>query len=165
MTPPPPSPSSLGTGKDTVTNEGQSDSQPPRDSELIVVGDRIFADVVLANRMRHRRSVFSTSKPGPDQGPGTLAIWTTHVWEKEVMLMRWAERRVLKAIEAWLKPRSPPSESGSGNEQEVQAGRFVKPVALDRPVKGGVTGDGGMVEATPEGAGGWVWEWMKRRRS
>jgi phosphatidylglycerophosphatase GEP4 len=56
---------------------------PVKNSELVVIGDRIFTDVVMANRM------------------GSLAIWTTGVWKKESMLLRWIEKKLVKGISRW----------------------------------------------------------------
>jgi len=117
------SPSYFGIRKETteaMTNDVQSESGPPRDSELIVVGDRIFTDVVLANRMQARFTSKSHSLAA-DPGPGTLAIWTTHVWQKEAMFLRWAERKVVRVVEWWNKA-SPDFNSGIGKV------RFVKKV-------------------------------------
>jgi phosphatidylglycerophosphatase GEP4 len=88
------------------------------------VGDRIFTDVVLANRMRmqfnrKRQGLLSTSlaptsektekeavvdAPNPEGTAGPLAIWTTGVWEHESMLMRWMERGLVNAVERWSTP-------------------------------------------------------------
>ncbi|CAA7260517.1 unnamed protein product [Cyclocybe aegerita] len=95
---------------------------PIHDHELIVVGDRVFTDVVLANRIRmqsgkrrglassvdeQERSSTSDMEPQPLMGPsGPLAIWTTGVWEKESMLMRCLERSLVKYVERWSTPSS-----------------------------------------------------------
>jgi len=89
---------------------------PVSDSELIIVGDRIFTDVVLANRMRANPPSHAAS-PSPGEPNGPLAIWTTGVWERESMLMRWAEKRLVKAVESWTQ------SNGTGTE------RFVKKIA------------------------------------
>jgi len=59
-----------------------------KDDELVVIGDRIFTDVVLANRM----------KSGDNGGRGPLAIWTSGVWKKEAMGMRWIEKKLVQAV-------------------------------------------------------------------
>ena len=59
-----------------------------KDDELVVIGDRIFTDVVLANRM----------KSGDNGGRGPLAIWTSGVWKKEAMGMRWIEKKFVQAV-------------------------------------------------------------------
>jgi len=136
------------TGNETdgseIKNE-QLGTHTPRDEDLIIVGDRIFTDVVLANRMRTHSRLSPSSQPSstvPGPGPGTLAIWTTHVWEREIMLMRWAEGRLVKAVEAWTKKPTHSSSSassgslGDGNGSENREGddhvygekRFVKAV-------------------------------------
>ncbi|KAL0955749.1 hypothetical protein HGRIS_001964 [Hohenbuehelia grisea] len=60
--------------------------KPIKDDELIVVGDRIFTDVIMANRMR------TSHVDGP------LAVWTTGVWHKESMLMRWMEKGLVSLV-------------------------------------------------------------------
>lgn len=84
---------------------------PILDHELIVVGDRIFTDIVMANRMRIPNSTqrtFSTSgerdalESGSSDRP--LAIWTTGVWHRESMLMRWMERQLVQSVHKWSTP-------------------------------------------------------------
>ena len=85
--------------------------------ELIVIGDRIFTDVVLAQRLVHARTArlrltFSqqgSSLGGAGVGPGAsvreggepmrapLAVWTTGVW------MRWAEKWLVHLVERWVQ--------------------------------------------------------------
>ena len=95
---------------------------PILDHELVIVGDRVFTDVVLANRMGmqyNRRRQKLLASPGPSQDAekelsleasnpeipvGPLAIWTTGVWQRESMLMRWMERRLVNTVERWSKP-------------------------------------------------------------
>ncbi|TFK44958.1 mitochondrial PGP phosphatase-domain-containing protein [Crucibulum laeve] len=131
--------------------------KPIRDDELIIVGDRIFTDVILANRIRlqHRKertgflgSVFSCAyeKEGTvstekesllkaegaskvirlDRAGGPLAIWTTGVWKREAMAMRWMEKGIVNAVEKWSKP--------PGGEP-LDTSRFVKRVLKEEPVK------------------------------
>lgn len=74
---------------------------PVKDEELIVVGDRIFTDVVLANRLARRKSPLKPDdtldeKTASQVGP--LAIWTTGVWEKESMTMRWLEKLTMQGV-------------------------------------------------------------------
>ncbi|KIJ65984.1 hypothetical protein HYDPIDRAFT_181074 [Hydnomerulius pinastri MD-312] len=83
--------------------------EPIRDDELVVVGDRIFTDVVTANRMHRRSRPGATGKeqekessPKPNtQACGPLAIWTTGVWHKESMVMRWFEKRLVDMVTRW----------------------------------------------------------------
>lgn len=86
---------------------------PIRDEELIVVGDRIFTDVVMANRMK--KKVQHQARPdGPSEKDplirrpersftGPLSIYTTGVWQKESMIMRWVEKRLVQAVDKWTK--------------------------------------------------------------
>nr|GAT56202.1 predicted protein [Mycena chlorophos] len=99
---------------------------PIQAEQLIVVGDRIFTDVVMANRMRHlqgsgtsflqmcfqcaferggtvgrERSGDTTPHRSIDGGP--LAVWTTGVWQREATVMRWCERKLVE----WIGRRLP----------------------------------------------------------
>ena len=105
--------------------------EPVRDEELIVVGDRIFTDVVLANRMarvlpaHHEAGSAANEKDNRIPAPsidastppnsmssmskvkmrtGPLSIWTTSVWEKESMLMRALERGFMQGIQKYVVP-------------------------------------------------------------
>ena len=41
----------------------------------------------------------------PSTNPhGPLAIWTTGVWERESMLMRWMEKSLMKVVDRWSTP-------------------------------------------------------------
>ena len=120
--------------------------RPVFDDELIVVGDRIFTDIVMANRMRltnPRRLADPPHIPKPRGligeafscifekggtvgtemeglrrvivrkeknikrerclvvGRGPLSIWTTGVWKKEAMGMRWFEKKIVQGVEKW----------------------------------------------------------------
>ena len=88
---------------------------PIRDRELIIVGDRIFTDVVLANRMRlqnrakkgllgmgefEKDGALTTEK----EYSGPLSVWTTGVWERESMVMKWVEHGLVKLVQRWSTP-------------------------------------------------------------
>jgi len=85
---------------------------PIKDDELIFVGDRIFTDVVMANRMRRRVALSSEASKREDavssreRVNGPLAIWTNGVWQKESMTMRYFERHLMDAICRWTDSRS-----------------------------------------------------------
>ena len=126
---------------------------PLRDDELFIVGDRIFTDVVLANRMKrsriwplragsevsqaHRQSIGSGYVP---RGP--LSIWTTGLWKKESMGMRWMERKVVDLVERWF-PRQ-------GSPLDIAA--FVTKVE-DPPTK----------QAAPSGILARIWRSLRRK--
>jgi Mitochondrial PGP phosphatase len=139
----------------TETNEKTPDFSPPRDSELIIVGDRIFTDIVLANRMR--------SNPSP---PGPLAIWTTRVWKKEGTFMRWIEGRLVRAVEAWSEPIGSSglgSRTGDGGDQDINLKRFVKDeVERKRKVGGSKNEEAATLGIEAGGIERWVWERIKR---
>jgi len=82
---------------------------PVKDDELVVIGDRIFTDVVMANRMK-----------SGDNGRGPLAIWTSGVWTKEAMGMRWIEKKLVEAV------------TRSTNGENQFTAQFLKPQALDK---------------------------------
>ncbi|KAJ8520175.1 hypothetical protein ONZ45_g2969 [Pleurotus djamor] len=65
--------------------------KPIQDKELVIVGDRIFTDVIMANRMKRREG---------DAEVGPLSIWTTGVWKRESMVMRWLEKGLVNAVES-----------------------------------------------------------------
>jgi phosphatidylglycerophosphatase GEP4 len=114
--------------------------------ELIVVGDRIFTDVVLAHRLAHPRTLtariaarlqLAPAQPGSivggagamsgasvgEGGESTgapLAVWTTGVWMRESMAMRWAEKWLVHLVERWVQ--------GARERRDVLEERFVKRV-------------------------------------
>jgi phosphatidylglycerophosphatase GEP4 len=53
---------------------------PVHARELLVVGDRVFTDVVLARRL------------------GALGVWTTGVWARESTLMRAGEAALVRLV-------------------------------------------------------------------
>lgn len=114
---------------------------PLRDDELIVVGDRIFTDVVMANRMARRRTA-----PKPDEPPhktaekvgenapveravrpsspsrtGPLSVWTDGVWEREAIAMRYLEKSFMRGVQRYVVPDNGVAVRGG------DASRFVKP--------------------------------------
>lgn len=119
---------------------------PIADHELVVVGDRIFTDIVMANRMysRRKRAVLadpasSAAEKGTEEiaqgSQGPLAIWTTGVWQRESMLMRWLERQLVNSVEKW-------STAPPGEPVDVRA--FVKELPRVEPPKkpSGISLDG-----------------------
>lgn len=84
-----------------------------KDGELVVIGDRIFTDVVMANRMKSR-----------DSGRGPLAIWTSGVWTKEAMGMRWIEKKLVEMV----------TKHTNGEKQYTT--QFLKPEMLERSHEG-----------------------------
>ena len=114
--------------------------------ELIVIGDRIFTDVVLAHRLAHPRTLTAriaarlrlapaqpgSSLDGVDSGLSAsvgggvestrapLAVWTTGVWMRESMAMRWAEKWLVHLVERWVQ--------GARERRDALEERFVKRV-------------------------------------
>ena len=116
---------------------------PIRDRELIIVGDRIFTDVVLANRMHlqncpqkgllgsklsrdsEKDDPFTARDGTGDLHPfGPLSVWTTGVWERESMIMRWLEHGLVKLVQRCSTP--PPGEA-------VDTSRFLKVLSKPEP--------------------------------
>ncbi|KAI0292768.1 mitochondrial PGP phosphatase-domain-containing protein, partial [Russula brevipes] len=85
--------------------------------ELVVVGDRVFTDVVLAHRLAHprtpvariaarlglRASPVQMQAPRRERTRTPLAVWTTGVWTRENMLMRCAEAWLVRLVERWVE--------------------------------------------------------------
>jgi phosphatidylglycerophosphatase GEP4 len=85
--------------------------------ELAIVGDRIFTDVILANRMRWKclrqpRSALQLNAgngENPEKGKDSrendtrlpLAIHTTGLWKREGSMMRWVENGMARMVERW----------------------------------------------------------------
>ena len=125
----------------SIRNYFSSLPKPVKDEELIVVGDRIFTDIVLANRMSRRRSL-----PPPNQDiekarpsssgqaepietratrTGPLSIWTTGVWQKESMKMRYLEKSFMQGIQRYIV-----AENGLGH---TDVSRFMKELPPPSP--------------------------------
>ena len=111
---------------------------------LVVVGDRIFTDTVLAKRLGHPPTVFSRiahrlrlSSPSAtneaaydlekaqERVDGPLAVWTTGVWQRESMLFRWSESKLVRVVE-----RLAPEARAIREENER---RFVIPPVVPEP--------------------------------
>ncbi|CAK5264178.1 unnamed protein product [Mycena citricolor] len=114
---------------------------PVRPEQLVIVGDRIFTDVVLSNRIRlsERGSGFlhmwfrcayerggatvkenlDTAHRSIDSGP--LSVWTTGVWKKEATFMRWCERKLVE----FVRRRTSPEEGHDASSPSI----FIKTVA------------------------------------
>jgi phosphatidylglycerophosphatase GEP4 len=108
------------------------------------VGDRVFTDIVLANRMqmqsdRQQQNLLTSPTPSQDaekesrlEAPkaeipaGPLAIWTTGVWERENMLMRWMERRLMNTVERWSTPPT---------GEPIDVSPFLKEEKIEPPKK------------------------------
>ena len=104
------------------------------------MGDRVFTDVVIANRMRmqsNRQQQNLLASPGaekesqleasqPEIPAGPLAIWTTGVWERENMFMRWMERGLVNTVERWSTPPT---------GEPIDVSRFLKEEKFEPPKK------------------------------
>lgn len=99
--------------------------RPVPDSALVIVGDRIFTDVVLANRMRKYRqrnlkaplgledSVEKAEKAAmiSSKTRGPLSIWTTRLWKREATVIRFLERKLSEAVKRWTESNEDLSEA------------------------------------------------------
>lgn len=124
---------------------------PIKDHELIVVGDRIFTDIVLANRMSSRRTLPPPVETSEMNAPsrmkmemnsargrptrvGPLSVWTSGVWEKESMPMRYLEKKFIQNMQRYVV-----TDNGLGH---ADVGRFLKtasaPVDIPPPQDKGI---------------------------
>ncbi|KAG2104055.1 HAD phosphatase [Suillus discolor] len=101
---------------------------PIPDDELVVVGDRIFTDVIMANRMRFGFASSASDASARVRIGGPLAIWTDGVWQKESMVMRWAEKRLVDLVRKWAR---------HGETSSVGTNIFVRELPLPEPRKTG----------------------------
>lgn len=131
--------------------------RPVRDDELIVVGDRLFTDTVLANRMaRYERvtqrlspsatsdaasSVEKLSKELDASAPsdvvkplasarmrvGPLAILTTAVWERDSPVLRRMEMQVMRGVERWVLGEG---QGPARDWTDVRYGMFFRELAM-----------------------------------
>ncbi|KAF9268525.1 hypothetical protein L218DRAFT_852328 [Marasmius fiardii PR-910] len=91
----------------------QSLKTPIPENKLVVVGDRIFTDVVMANRMKNtgKARILQETTITKPQEIGTsptntpLSIWTTGVWKREAMGMRCLEKALLDLVMKYSRPQ------------------------------------------------------------
>lgn len=121
--PPPPSSSSSPSSSPhartspTILSSLLSRFSPPpqQHPKILVVGDRLFTDVLMANRI----------------GPSALAIWTTGLWVRESMFLRRLEKLFLDSVLRYRKYcRRRKADASDGVEPpdpaEELAKRFVR---------------------------------------
>ena len=110
-----------------------------KDDELVVIGDRVFTDVVMANRMK--------SGAG---GRGPLSIWTTGVWTKEAVGMRWIEKKAVEGVTKYT------------NGKNRDTAQFLKPRTLEK-----LSDEGPAQQAYSPNAGIFegIWKHFVRRSS
>ncbi|KAI0045524.1 HAD-superfamily phosphatase [Auriscalpium vulgare] len=134
------SPKPSYSSADAVRAYFSSLSAPVAPHELVVVGDRIFTDVVLAKRIGQSESVFEriasrlwlptrgkvVEKGGEDADERRvpLAIWTTGVWQRESMAMRYLETRLVGTVEKWI--------DGAADERRALEAKFMKPKVAEK---------------------------------
>ena len=115
--------------------------QPVQDHELIIVGDRLLTDVIMANRMARKhvpRNAVSDNdeKLAMDKQDaqhswlahpgriGPLAVWTNGLWKREALALRTIEKSMLAGVKKWVLG---PQEAAW--REELQR-RFVKPLPV-----------------------------------
>ncbi|KAG2153207.1 HAD phosphatase [Suillus clintonianus] len=101
---------------------------PISDGELVVVGDRIFTDVIMANRMHAPSASSSSDMSARVRIGGPLAILTDGVWQKESMVMRWVEKSLVDAVRKWAR---------NGEISSVDTNVFVRELPCPEPHKTG----------------------------
>ena len=108
------------------------------------MGDRVFTDVVMANRMRggigfsnmirtftdHKTETIGRGTE-PYQLNGPLAIWTTRIWQKEAMGMRWLERKLVEVVKRWTE---------DAKSDDPDTAQFVREVVEAEPLRCTMTG-------------------------
>ena len=114
--------------------------RPVRDDELIIVGDRLLTDMVMANRMTRRRPQVPRQDATDEKAAlveesgcadviyservGPLGVWTEGLWKREALALRALERGMLAGVERWLlKPQD------SAWRESLQH-RFVRPLPV-----------------------------------
>lgn len=84
--------------------------KPIADKELVIIGDRVFTDIVLANRMRvvrdgtPHKAIDETVEIDVAKRDAPLAVLTDKVWKKESMFMRFLEKKMASFMTRWAKP-------------------------------------------------------------
>ncbi|KAG8896912.1 hypothetical protein FRB99_008579 [Tulasnella sp. 403] len=79
--------------------------------KIIVVGDRLMTDVLMANRMGH----------------SAMAIWTNGLWVKEAMFLRWIEKSILHLLKYRARHSGTSTANATDDLHSSPISRFVKP--------------------------------------
>lgn len=83
--------------------------------KFIVVGDRLFTDVLMANRF------------GPSKA---LAVWTTGLWVKEALILRRLERTFLDLVLKYRRTPAPTTDYAQFiKEEPPQSNTLTSPRA------------------------------------
>ena len=111
--------------------------RPVSDEELVIVGDRLLTDVIMANRMARKRRLQDRNTASDDEKRalveegvglgrtdrvGPLAVWTEGLWKRETLGLRAIEKGMLRGVERWV-----PGPQEAAWRESLQY-RFVKPV-------------------------------------
>lgn len=94
---------------------------PVQLDEVAVVGDRVFTDVIMANRMRGRSVSVRTGEEAGSFAVLPLAIHTTGLWKRESRTVRWAENVMVRMVERWAV------DEESAKAKRDLAARFTHP--------------------------------------
>lgn len=106
------------------------------------MGDRVFTDVVMTNRMRREMRLDNSTRASTlqsteltgqgseaSQPNGPLAIWTSAVWEKEAMGMRFLEKKLVEIVQRWTKDAK--EDDGPDMTRFVREGVELEPLSTD----------------------------------
>ncbi|WVF70563.1 hypothetical protein IAT40_005354 [Kwoniella sp. CBS 6097] len=116
-----------GKGKTEALRDGKRE-----DLRILVIGDRLFTDTLLAHRLSLYLPKHSSAKSGPATSsktgslpsslPSVLSIHTTALPQpKDVRLLRWVEERLTRSR---VRVRPDPTASGNASGR-LDLGRFI----------------------------------------
>ncbi|KAH9472574.1 hypothetical protein MJO29_001608 [Puccinia striiformis f. sp. tritici] len=92
-------PSTKSNAGPLLVSRNRSDPTPLK---LVVIGDRVTTDIILASRLRaHLQRRPSTSTHSSIESNPVVSVLTQQLWQKEKLgtrFMRWAENRALKLV-------------------------------------------------------------------
>lgn len=108
-----------------IRNYFASLPDPVPDAQLVVIGDRIFTDVVLANRMRSSLAPPSSSvlhREGDVRPSGPLSVFVAKIWRRESMVARYLEKATVRLVEKFVGE----SELATRTARDQQQRSFVQ---------------------------------------
>jgi hypothetical protein len=102
-------PAQLGESAPAASMSQIIGNPPIPPSRLVVIGDRILTDVVLGNKL------------------GALSIWTTGLWERELMPMRYFEYCLVGVMDLWDRCASSPKWRNRPLPSETEKSKLPTP--------------------------------------
>lgn len=106
---------------------------PVADDELIVVGDRVFTDVIMGNRMackapwKRPQTASVNQEKSQIQRKGPLPVLTQQLWKRDQAVLRLMEKGVVRGMERWLLDAHDLAARG-----ELRR-RFVREIPVQEP--------------------------------